>query len=137
MKSQLCVCWKFSFCISMEIHSLLLLKKRREFSSPSEQHRLKMKQSLVGKTLGMCMSFFSFLSYCRVYCPHKGLIPPRLFLHGLLNMWEGLLYVHLICESSGKALFFSSLCVLCFSSCSCFLAVYSNIYLSCFIVSSG
>lgn len=87
----------------------------------------------------MCLSklyylFLTVLLY--VYCPHKGWIHPHLSLHGLLNMWECLYTFCLRLPRLSIVLFFTSLCMSCFSSCP-LQAAYSNIYFTCLTVSSG
>lgn len=52
-----------------------------------------------------------------------------LFIHGLLNMWEGFMYI--LIQVLGQSIVL--VLVLSFSFCS-FLPVYCNIYLSCCIL---
>lgn len=129
MKSQLYTCLKFSFCISMEIHSVLVFLKKKQQKTGSVVLQDKTMFDRKKNWYVYLILFFPSMSYDCVCCPHEGV---RYILAFSFTDYStcGRVFVRLICGSSGKALFSSFMC---FVSCS-FLAIYSNI---CFTVSSG
>lgn len=120
---------------------MFLLKKKQKKKARKKKQKKKARAQAQDETIFSLTEWFVYLSFFLsvllfVYCPLKGSMPCCLFCSRVAQHVQGFTVCIFDLWVLGAKHCSSHLCLSCFSSCS-FQPVYSNIYLSCFIVSSG